>query len=369
MEHLRSVQAVLWFTALALFLWLSVRKPADRRLHCVTTLIACWAVGHPFGEAASVGESFLELDPLVCQLVQHVLLASGVYSLICFFLVSAVPGTSRGAARVQAVPLALSVVVMTVAVLATPESLRVAAALVPSSNGGGPTGIAAIAFFYGTANAYLLYAFVVMIVWARRSAPGAVPGVRWGLWAITVGLSLLAAAESVFVASNVLRYFSSPAPRSVLVAAVFVLMLGIISFVCGVMTPVVVLKVLGGRIWFERLRAYRQLGPLWTLLNASFPQNRLERLPLLPWWRSVSPLHVHRRYYRRVIECRDGLVRVGPHAALLPATLPPAERLRAALRLCAGAGDAPMAPVAFALPGSDGLDADVRELVALSRAL
>jgi hypothetical protein len=106
MEHLRSVQAVLWFTALALFLWLSARKPEDGRLHCVTILIACWAVGHPFGEAASVGEFFAGLDPFVCQLIQHVLLAFGVYSLICFFLVSVAPGSFGRPARVQAVPLA-----------------------------------------------------------------------------------------------------------------------------------------------------------------------------------------------------------------------------------------------------------------------
>jgi hypothetical protein len=74
---------------------------------------------------------------------------------------------------------------------------------------------------------------------------------------------------------------------------------------------------------------------------------------------------VHRRYYRRLIECRDGLVRIssrlGPDDGQ-----PLGSRLLAAL-------DVPQAPglpgdaVPLAIPGTAGLDADARELVTLAR--
>ncbi|MFJ8967008.1 hypothetical protein ACIRG5_47235 [Lentzea sp. NPDC102401] len=63
----------------------------------------------------------------------------------------------------------------------------------------------------------------MMIFCARRCARNAVPRVWRGLRAITVGLVLLSVAESVFVVSNVLRYFGSPAPRPLLVTAIFAL--------------------------------------------------------------------------------------------------------------------------------------------------
>jgi hypothetical protein len=74
---------------------------------------------------------------------------------------------------------------------------------------------------------------------------------------------------------------------------------------------------------------------------------------------------VHRRYYRRPIECRDGLVRIssrlGPDDGQ-----PLGSRLLVALDGLSAAdklGDA----VPLAIPGAAGLDADARELVRLAR--
>jgi hypothetical protein len=83
---------------------------------------------------------------------------------------------------------------------------------------------------------------------------------------------------------------------------------------------------------------------------------------------------VHRRYYRRVIECRDGLVRISPYLARYridpgadASTL--ASRLKDALRAHAEGEPVPPQAMPVAIPQGDGLDADVHELVALARAL
>jgi hypothetical protein len=74
---------------------------------------------------------------------------------------------------------------------------------------------------------------------------------------------------------------------------------------------------------------------------------------------------VHRRYYRRVIECRDGLVRISPYLDTAGDDL--ARDLKAALRTTQEHGTRPA--VGVAIPDRDGLDADVEQLVTLSEAL
>lgn len=91
---------------------------------------------------------------------------------------------------------------------------------------------------------------------------------------------------------------------------------------------------------------------------------------------------MHRRYYRRVIECRDGLVRISPYLALEAATadaeapLTPevaARHLRTALRAYASGEEAPSQAVPVALPsegeGDGSLESDVRQLIRLSETL
>lgn len=105
-------------------------------------------------------------------------------------------------------------------------------------------------------------------------------------------------------------------------------------------------------------------------------------MPVNRWIDAISLRGVHRRYYCGAIECRDGLVRISPylhradeqgdgatqHEQPVPLGAL-ARQLTDALRAHA-AGEA-VEPNAkpLAIPGADGLDADVRELVALSGAL
>jgi hypothetical protein len=78
------------------------------------------------------------------------------------------------------------------------------------------------------------------------------------------------------------------------------------------------------------------------------------------------------RYYRRVIECRDGLVCLSPYMStpVLP-TNTPAEQaalVRAAIERRAGATD-PAVPTVIAPPRESGMESDTQAIIALARAL
>lgn len=368
MEYLKETQGLVALSCLAIMLYLLARRPRDPRLRSVTGLVAGWAIGHPFGRAAADGRWFLGLDPMVCQLIQHSMLQIGVYGLICFFIFSALDDArARKHALLQLIPLVLCIAVMTWAVLAIPDDLRVAAARVPNSMGGGPTGILAITAFYALGNGYLLYGFAAMFVWARRYARGAEPRLRRGLLITSTGLGLLVPADAIFVASNVSRYFGEPLPRWLLTVAVWFLLPGVLLCCIGVVYPIAAMRISAMRLWWRHLRAYHRLAPLWTLLHQSFPEDALHRIPSK---RDAYSLRgVHRRYYRRVIECRDGLVRISPYVAETPDELPLAERLRAGLETRKAGTVTLQRPIALAVPEDEGLDADVRELEKLAVAL
>jgi hypothetical protein len=64
--------------------------------------------------------------------------------------------------------------------------------------------------------------------------------------------------------------------------------------------------------WWNHRQAYRGLEPLWTAMNQAFPQDALHRVPQGKARRLLIRHSMHHRYYRRAIECRDGLVQISP---------------------------------------------------------
>lgn len=371
------VHGIASFGALAWMLYLVARSPRDVRRWAVAGLLAGWSIAYPFGIAASAGTDFLGVDAMTARYVQHALLLVAGYSLVCFFQFSALEADrARRRATWEAAGLAATLVVMTVANLAIPADLRVAAATVTSTPGEGPVGVHSIAVFYVAANSYLLYAFAAAGVWTRRYARGAEPRLRRGLRIASAGLVSISLASTTFVASNVSRWAGTPAPPPVVVTSIFLLLLGIVLFVVGMAYPTVVTRLAALRIWLRHRRAYRQLRPLWTMLNERFPEDALTRVPVSPLRDALSLRSVHRRYYRRVIECRDGLVRISPYLASMgvdPAELAVPERLArqlaAALRAHAAGETVPPQAMAIAMPSDDSLDADVDRLVELSNAV
>ncbi|RZS40734.1 hypothetical protein EV193_10346 [Herbihabitans rhizosphaerae] len=366
-----SIVSLLWM------LHLLARSPRNVRLWAVTALIAGWAIAYPFGVTASRGVIYLGVEPMTARYVQHVFLLFAAFSLVCFFLFSALDvenGKSRFVREI--VPLAIALVGMTIGNATIPAGMRDAAAAVPSTPGKGPVGEWTVGLFYISANSYLLYAFARALVWTRRYARGAEPRLRRGLGLASIGLVGIVAAGAIFVLSNVLRLLGTPAPRWLVLPSILFLLLGITVFLIGVIYPAAATRLASFRIWRRHRRDHRLLHPLWTVLHARFPEDALHRVPSGPVRDRLSLRGVHRRYYRRVIECRDGLVRVSPYLAALddppstsdtPADL--ARRLTDALRAHESGPATPSKAMPVAMPSGDGLDADVGELVALSQAL
>jgi hypothetical protein len=111
------------------------------------------------------------------------------------------------------------------------------------------------------------------------------------------------------------------------------------------------------------------------LLHNAFPEDTLQRSPRRGAWREPLRLRgVHRGYYRRYVECRDGLVRVSPYLELSgvqdgsePQVV--ARQLPAALRAqAAGTRAGAEARPVLVASGAD-LHTDAQRLVALADAL
>ena len=373
---LQLVQGVVYALALVWLLVRLARAPRVLPLRAVTGAVGCWALAYPFGIAADQGARFLGLPPMVCRLVDYGLLVVGGYALVCVFLSAALAGGQvRPRALVQAVPALVTLAVLVGAVLAMPADLRTAAAMVPTEVAPGPVGVPSVALFYLATNTYLQYAFAAAWWWTGRYARTAEPRLARGLRVARVGLVGIVAGLAVFVSANAARWAGGALPRPLVFAGIFVLLPGLLLFVGGVSYPAAAMRAAATRIWWQHLRAYHRMAPLWTLLHERFPQDALVRTPARSGWRELSLRGVHRRYYRRAVECRDGLVRISPYlarelagdAVADPAVL--AEGLRRALIAHAAGAAAPSRAVPVAIPAAEGLAADVRELVALSQAL
>jgi hypothetical protein len=364
---LQLAQGVLCYLVLALLLSLLIRAPRNVPLRAVTVLIAAWALAYAFGRAASTRSMFLGFEPLTSRLISHVALLVGAFGLIAFFQFSALDNaTARRKALWQAVPLGVATAIMTVAAVLVPAPDRVTAAALVSGNRDGPVSEPSVALLYLTVNVYMLYAFATSLLWTRRYARGAEPRLRRGLALTSLGLAGIVFSVAVFVSANVVRWAGGVMPGPLLVTARTVILFGIVTFLAGVAYPAVAMRVAALRVWWEHRQTYRRLAPLWTLLHQEFPQDALNRVPAGPWRDALRLRGVHRRYYRRVIECRDGLVRLSPY---LGGDGSMAARLRAGVATRAGGDPVPVRPVRVAVPSGDSLEADVHELVALSDAL
>lgn len=181
---------------------------------------------------------------------------------------------------------------------------------------------------------------------------------------MVVGLTVLTATVVMLTA----RVNSPPVVTS---AAQILVVLGVVAFLAGVCYPGTVTRLSAARLWNRRRRTYRQLDPLWSALHQAFPQDTLARVPVSRWREAVSPWSMNRRFYRRVIECRDGLVRLSPYL-LEPGGLADgmvANRLITALQSLDTTDLVPRHAMPVAVPADGGLDADADELARLSREI
>jgi Family of unknown function (DUF6545) len=367
---LQAFQGALSYGVLALMVYLLMRSPRNVQLRAITIMIASVGLSYTVGLAAGSGHPVLGVEPIVLRLIQHFLQLATGYSLILFYLFSALERQeARRRALWHLVPLVLAAVIMTVSVAVMPVQVRDAAALLPAGRPGGPVSVTSVALLYLSVNIYRTYAFSSAFLWTRRYARGAEPRLRHGLAIASFGLASVALALALLATANVVRWNGGVMPHDLLIAGMVAVVLGYVIFLIGIAYPAAVMRLAALRVWSQHRRVYRQLAPLWTVLHREFPEDALSRVPARVWQDTLSLRGVHRRYYRRVIECRDGLVRISPYLGQLNGSATLAERLREGLRAHASGTPVPPRATPVAIPSDDGLDADVHELLALSSAL
>jgi uncharacterized protein DUF6545 len=372
MTVLTTVQAVATCLVLAVLVFLLIRAPGNVPLRAVTLTVASFMLTVVFSPAATKGATILGFEPLMARLIQHLGMLIGGYSLIVFYLFSALErDRARGQAMRQAIPLAVTAVVEVAAIVLMPADRHDAAAMLAFAGPGGARPEPTVAVFYLTPNLYMGCAFATAVWWTRQYARGAESRLRRGLILASMGLAALAVGEAVFVMATTAQWVGLTVPRWVYPVGLWTILPGTAIFMIGFAYPAVSMRLAALRVWWQHHRTYHHLGPLWTALHHQFPEDTLNHVPTGRWRDKLSLRGVHRRYYRRVIECRDGLVRISPYFQPTgngrDTSL--AEQLRTALRARASGNAAPSQAVLVAIPTADGLDADVQELVALSKAL
>jgi hypothetical protein len=338
-----------------------VRSPHRIQLRWV---VACFCISTTaFAVAPLTGDgqwgSVSGAGPMVWMWLSYSLMLAMLYCLIGVFVYSAGQGRPafRQAVR-EAVPLAVTLIVLTVLASTVPSSL--APADYPQTT---------LIWFRLVANAYCFYGIVVCVVQMRRYARLARPWLAWGLTVASGGLVLIGLGAGLVATTMVLRLFGLP---DWLVMPQAGVLAGNLLFLAGIVAPGAQVRSAAARVWWRHLRDYHRMRPLWTMLHQAFPEETLGRVPASRWGDTLSLRAVNRRFYRRVIECRDGLVRASGWLGVDSAQTEPAAVAAWLREALAGGprGDADgLTAHPVAMPAEGGLEADVRELVALSREL
>ncbi|MGV9918197.1 MAB_1171c family putative transporter [Streptomyces cellulosae] len=351
-----------------------IRAPHDRLLR---TLVSCLLL-LLIGEVLSFPEVIRAVDRLtvvgVDKVAYNAIHMIGLHVLVLFFI-SSIRGKSAEYRRhlwFNTVFLAVVLISLSTCMVMTPPSMRPHTLSTPHM--AQPT----IAGFYIIGNIYYIYAYVATMLWVWRCARMATRHLALGLWNMAVGLfGLMVSAVNrlvwVFLRINdhgsreVFRTLNS----SMTDWALSIVLIGI-CYSASIQMFLCWKSVLHHR------RMFCQLTPLWTALVAAYPDLVLKREPASMWSRLRRP-RAHERFYRRLIECRDGLVRlspyltrVAPHADLAHGpSEQTARHITEALALQPAKENPDMALLAarVALPHSNDLGADVGELISISRAL
>ncbi|ULR56231.1 MAB_1171c family putative transporter [Streptomyces deccanensis] len=356
--------AVIW----RLYLW--SRAPHDAPTRSVALSLLSAGLSYPVAMPGGTTGIDTVAGHGTAKLVQNVLLLLTVYFLMCFYLYSADGQAARRRARWEAVVVAaVTAAIILAAVNAPHEALA-------GSFSTADMRIPQVAFFYAGAGLYLMYALGAAGRWSARYARMSRRPHATGLWMTAIGLGAMAAACAVRAVFVAVRWSGGPVPHQLTTSVAVGLVVSSLLFVAGITYSAVRARITATRLWLRRRRDHRRLIPLWQLLIEVYPENELPPASRGLWdrWRARG---VHRRYHRRIVECRDGLVDISPYLArgedgtglldLDPTQL--ARRLRSAATMIKNGVPAPGQAVALAVPQEDDRNADVRQLIAVSEAL
>ncbi|SEB31261.1 hypothetical protein SAMN04490357_0139 [Streptomyces misionensis] len=349
-----------------------VKAPRDAALRAVTLCLisaACSFVlaREPFADwIASAG------GPGAPRLVQNLFVLSMAYWLMCFYLYSAAADASEGSTRARREALLLALAATGLLTATITAGVGDDGANFRGSDLRDP----ALVSFYLVADLYLVYALAMALRWTCAYARASQRPLATGLWITAVAIGTMAASCTIRTVLTVVRWQGGTVPQAVTWASSVMIALAVPLFLIGVSYPGAATRIAAVRIRRQHRRLYRRLGPLWQILCEAYPEHTLCRMPAKPWRDHLLPLGIHRRLYRRVIECRDGLVRISPHLSPIagPVENHPggaddlADQLFAALRN-EQPPTAPAQAAAVAMPLTQSLEDDVRQLVQLSDAV
>ncbi|WP_215457309.1 MAB_1171c family putative transporter [Streptomyces sp. ATCC 21386] len=356
--------AVIW----RLHLW--SRAPHDAPTRSVALSLLSAGLSYPVAMPGGTTGIDTVAGHGTAKLVQNVLLLLTVYFLMCFYLYSADGQAARRRARWEAVVVAAVMATIILAAVNVPHE-----ALAGSFSTADMT-IPQVAFFYTGAGLYLMYALGAAGRWSARYARMSRRPHATGLWMTAIGLGAMAAACAVRAVFVAVRWSGGSVSHQLTTSVAVGLVVSSLLFVAGITYSGVRARITATRLWLRRRRDHRRLIPLWQLLIEVYPENELRPASRGLWdrWRARG---VHRRYHRRIVECRDGLVDISPYLVrgedgtglldLDPTQL--ARRLRSAATMIKNGVPAPGQAVALAVPQEDDRNADVRQLIAVSEAL
>lgn len=343
-----------------------IRVPRDTGLRVVTLCLLLVVVALSAQLAVGIPELDRFLPANSAKLVQNVVLVF-CFALVIVLLQTAVPSVGPGRWRYADIAVGVASGAGLIAVFAVTDPALRGASYEDAGRDPGLLG------FYLIGNLFLGYGTL-----------------RAGYLAWTVAthtqsrarLSLRAAAVAVL-----LCFFGTHLPRVLSTAGRLVfgvdpvpgtavwtqpmLAIGVVAFFLGLGYPGVRTALVKARLWFEVRRRHRQLRPLWTLLYRQFPHIALFG-PRSRLREALGVRNLRLYYYRRVVECRDGLVCLSSYLTepvRAPGSGAQQARLVRAALIRRAEGSPVIGASVLAAPRAPGAAADTNELLALSRAL
>ncbi|MGW0702186.1 MAB_1171c family putative transporter [Streptomyces sp. NPDC002867] len=351
------------------------RAPHNRVLRflvaCLLLLLGGEVLSFPevnsaFDAASAVG---------VGKVAFNAIYMSGLCALILFFTCAArgADEAYRRHLRIHTGLLAGTLIALALSMAATPAGLRAHSLRTPHM------AEPAIASFYVIGNAYFIYAYLTAGWWTLRYARKAAQHLGIGLRITALGLLGLTVSSADRMLLVLLR-IGEPGSHEGFNTVNWSLSnwsMGIV--LTGICYSASVQLLARLRSMSRHRRMYHELTPLWTALTTAYPELVLDRAPARRRWRHRRRTY-EQRFYRRLIECRDGLLRLSPYLAhIAPDTdlaHVPAERLAGyvtealAMVSTAEVPHTELSAVRVATPvGGDDLDSDARELIAISHCL
>jgi hypothetical protein len=305
----------------------------------------------------------------LAKLGQNLAMVVFQFLLVCFFL-----NSTNNAHRIsrQGVICAMTVALLSAFWLITPSQFRCppdTAIFSPNFD------VLSMRLFQLTGDVYACYVIPIAFRASWRFASLSRQPLSLGLRIIAVALCGKCIGATERTTSIVAEWINHPLPARIDIIVGLILWASQVEFLMGVVYPSVAGRALAVRQWHDHRRTYRRLEPLWSILHQAYPQTTLHRVPQNKMRHLLFRQSMHRRYYRRAIECRDGLVYISPYLPRPPQGAAAygasqwALELRAALTASANQYPPCGGALLIAGPAGPDLDSDVTELVALSQAL